>query len=252
MLPDYYGILGVDPQADLPTIRAAYRRRAKECHPDRGGLHATMVLINEAGDILSDPERRSRYDTQWKQKAVASPDTVLDPMYEAAQSRAAHYPARWSEFEQWLDGMLADARAAQWSVQSYGVFQIPVARQSTTGTLFVAIGSILGALFYGGLTLRSSPPPRQSTASPVMSRPLGAPQASSPRFRTMPSGGQTNPNGGPSPIIIGSAWTHPVDNQTPKPRPFQLFQMIIFGMMGAWAGKGAHWLLTTVSAALKF
>jgi curved DNA-binding protein CbpA len=52
-------ILGVAPDADAATVRAAYRLRALEHHPDRGGSTAAMAQINAAYAWLCDPARRA-------------------------------------------------------------------------------------------------------------------------------------------------------------------------------------------------
>lgn len=58
-----YETLGVAREADMATIKKAYRRAAKGAHPDRnGGDTRAMVAVNVAYDILSDPARRERYD----------------------------------------------------------------------------------------------------------------------------------------------------------------------------------------------
>jgi molecular chaperone DnaJ len=66
MATDYYNLLGVEKGADEATIKAAYRRLAKECHPDRKGgckeHEAKFKAINEAYDILKDPQKRAAYD----------------------------------------------------------------------------------------------------------------------------------------------------------------------------------------------
>ena len=66
MATDYYDLLGVAKGADDATIKAAYRRLAKECHPDRKGgckeHEAKFKAINEAYDILKDPQKRAAYD----------------------------------------------------------------------------------------------------------------------------------------------------------------------------------------------
>lgn len=59
---DYYSVLGVAPQANAETIAAAYRNMALKCHPDCGGSHREMSLLNQAWRVLSDPEQRARYD----------------------------------------------------------------------------------------------------------------------------------------------------------------------------------------------
>ncbi len=64
---DYYKILGVEKQADAKAIKQAYRRLARKYHPDMnpGKKAATERFkeINEAYEVLSDPEKRRRYDT---------------------------------------------------------------------------------------------------------------------------------------------------------------------------------------------
>jgi DnaJ-class molecular chaperone len=68
---DYYKILGVEKTADSKQIKEAYRKLAFEFHPDRnkGDLSAVekMKELNEAYAVLSDPEKRSRYETMNQQ-----------------------------------------------------------------------------------------------------------------------------------------------------------------------------------------
>lgn len=59
---DYYQVLQVSPDSNQRTIRASYRRLAKKLHPDRGGQPESMMLVNEAYHVLSDPVRRREYD----------------------------------------------------------------------------------------------------------------------------------------------------------------------------------------------
>ena len=63
---DYYEVLGIDKNASQDDIKRAYRKKAKECHPD---LHpndkaaeARFRELNEANEVLSDPDKRARYD----------------------------------------------------------------------------------------------------------------------------------------------------------------------------------------------
>src|ERR1700760_1457472 len=63
---DYYELLGVVRNADDASIKAAYRKLAKEHHPDRKNgckeSEAHFKVINEAYDVLKDPQKRAAYD----------------------------------------------------------------------------------------------------------------------------------------------------------------------------------------------
>ncbi len=67
MAKDYYEILGVPRDADLKTIKKAYRKLALKYHPDRNPdnpqAEEKFKEITEAYAVLSDPEKRHRYDT---------------------------------------------------------------------------------------------------------------------------------------------------------------------------------------------
>jgi len=62
MNKDYYDILGVAKSASADEIKKAYRRLALKYHPDRGGDHDKFKEINEAYQVLSDPQKRAQYD----------------------------------------------------------------------------------------------------------------------------------------------------------------------------------------------
>lgn len=63
---DYYEILGVDKAADPDDIKRAYRRLAMKHHPDRNpgdaDAEAAFKEASEAYEVLSDPQKRQRYD----------------------------------------------------------------------------------------------------------------------------------------------------------------------------------------------
>lgn len=67
---DYYKILGVDKTASDEDIKKAYRKLARKYHPDLNPndkeAHKRFQEINEANEVLSDPEKRKKYDQYGK------------------------------------------------------------------------------------------------------------------------------------------------------------------------------------------
>ena len=63
---DYYEVLGVDKNADLETIKKAYRKMAMKYHPDRNPdnkeAEERFKEVGEAYEVLSDADKRARYD----------------------------------------------------------------------------------------------------------------------------------------------------------------------------------------------
>ena len=77
---DYYKILGVPRSADAEQIRKAFRSLARQYHPDvakdkRGG-EEKFKEINEAYEVLGDPEKRKKYDAlgaDWRERGFTPP-----------------------------------------------------------------------------------------------------------------------------------------------------------------------------------
>ena len=88
---DYYKILGVDANIPQKDVREAYRKRAKQFHPD---LHpddpkakAKFQALNEAYDVIGDPEKRKKYDQfgqNWRE---------ADAFRQAGQGRGSYQGA---------------------------------------------------------------------------------------------------------------------------------------------------------------
>jgi len=74
MAKNYYLILGIAEDASREDIRTAFHRRAMELHPDRSGMErGPFQEVQEAYSVLSDPERRRRYDQERPRPAAKRP-----------------------------------------------------------------------------------------------------------------------------------------------------------------------------------
>lgn len=84
MAKNYYQILGILPTATSRDIRDAYRKRAKELHPDHYGENSSPFLeVQEAYGVLSDPGHRHSYDQSVRSSRVrAAADKIygIEPL----------------------------------------------------------------------------------------------------------------------------------------------------------------------------
>ena len=77
---DYYATLGISREASQDDIKKAFRKLARKHHPDvakdRPGSEAKFKEINEANEVLSDPEKRKKYDrlgANWQNEGFTPP-----------------------------------------------------------------------------------------------------------------------------------------------------------------------------------
>jgi len=145
MAADYYALLGVEPGADVETIKAAYCKMAQESHPDRGGSHQRMLLLNEAWDTLSDPQRRSRYD-ETRTKAQARKRRKTSSSQKAGASTARKRSARKSRLAE-------DFARAQFNDGVSDEIGCPEAGNSISGQVFVLVGVASVGVVFGCLDM---------------------------------------------------------------------------------------------------
>jgi curved DNA-binding protein CbpA len=77
--PSLYDVLGVAPDASEPDLARAYRRRARELHPDRalaGAGAEPFAALTQAYRLLSDPHRRAAYDATLREHHTPEPPTA--------------------------------------------------------------------------------------------------------------------------------------------------------------------------------
>jgi len=98
--PDYWSVLGLEPDADPPSLKAAFRAQARRWHPDLNVndplAEERFKLVNEAYAVLSDPRRRRAWE-EGGAAAVPSDPGAGDPF-------ASGFP----EFEDYLDALLGE------------------------------------------------------------------------------------------------------------------------------------------------
>lgn len=94
---DYYLSLGVARTASDEEIKKAFRKLARQYHPDvakdKKGAEEKFKEINEAYEVLSDPEKRKKYDTlgrHWKEGAAYEQQPGWQEYAQAGRGRAPH------------------------------------------------------------------------------------------------------------------------------------------------------------------
>ncbi len=157
---DYYAVLGVPRGANQEEIHKAFRKLARKYHPDvaKDKKHAEEKFkeINEAHEVLSDPEKRRRYDelgANWRHGAEFRPP----PGWREQTWRSGSFPGGGSEafefqfggtgfsdfFEQLFGARGAGPRSPRRRASAFAEEELDPRGRDTEGDLLVTLAEVL-------------------------------------------------------------------------------------------------------------
>ncbi len=85
-MKDYYRILGLPPSATLSEVKNTYRKQASALHPDRNPsvtAQADFQALQEAYEVLSDPDQRRAYDDNRRRSLIENPLETARELWSA-------------------------------------------------------------------------------------------------------------------------------------------------------------------------
>ena len=125
---DYYKILELDKAASADDIKKAYRKLARKYHPDLNpndeSAKKKFQQINEANEVLSDPEKKKKYDQygkDWKQGEAYEKAGQQQNRQQHTQSNSQHFSGG-DDFSDYFESMFGSAgrsRQTQFRGQDY-------------------------------------------------------------------------------------------------------------------------------------
>lgn len=153
---DYYVLLGVERNADSDAIAKAARNLLAQHHPDRGGDEAKFKRINEAKQILGDPDARAKYDealanaerqAKYHASRGQNPGPAYDGLRQNINAILEKFVARSLHHAEQLPRQVTVATAAGGAV--VGVFQAVKDCPKDAGFGEILF-RVLGGAFVGG------------------------------------------------------------------------------------------------------
>lgn len=126
---DYYQVLGVERNADAKQIKAAYRKLARKWHPDlhtgkkKEEAEEKFKQINEAYEVLSDADKRAKYDrlgSNWRAGDQFTPPPGSEGFY--TYSTADFEPSDLGGFSSFFDVLFGEARRGKQTQSDIGAY----------------------------------------------------------------------------------------------------------------------------------
>ena len=121
---DYYATLGVPKTATPEEIKRAYRKLARKCHPDLNpgdkDAEAKFKDLNEANEVLSDPEKREKYDKfgqHWDRPGYAQ---AQPPSGASGASVGTEDFAQYGDFDSFINDLLGRSSGRRTSNRTTG------------------------------------------------------------------------------------------------------------------------------------
>ena len=163
--PDFYQILGVPRDASQDDIQRAYRRLARQYHPDVNhdpAAEERFKEVSEAYDVLSDPQTRRRYDA-FGPDFRQVPEDVDPETWRRSRARAGAGAGSGARAGGRPGGPAAEGAAGSPSAAATSTWRICSAGSSAAGP--------------AGAGARSGAPTRRPSSSSAWKRPTTAPAA---------------------------------------------------------------------------
>jgi len=122
---DPFAVLGVDRDADDETIKRAYRHRAKETHPDRGGSDAEFKRVKDAYEAI----REGEVDRDTADFVADLDEDLTDPVHSEPEPQAKVTYLNYAVLDDhgWSlddDDLFEKAAAADLAADDYGQFEV--------------------------------------------------------------------------------------------------------------------------------
>jgi len=209
---DYYATLGVPRSASEDDIKKAFRKLARQYHPDvakdKKTAEAKFKEINEAHEVLSDPEKRKRYDelgADWKHGADFHPPPGQQARGQRTPGGAQNYEFHFGGtgfsdfFEQFFGrGSRFDSPFAEngFTGEQFGRQRGPMRGSDVEGDILVTLDEAMRDSIRTISLRRVDPRTGQTETHSVKVRiPPGVQEGQTIR---VPGHGEPGPNGGPS------------------------------------------------------